>query len=298
MKYSVVAFIVILGLAGAAFGAEQDYYLYQYGTFGTPGDLTVAAESAYGTRETRLLGKDVYEQSLRARVAGTSRLSVEVWGGLVTNDQQPAEETGEENGNESNSRNSSFSGDLYGRLLKQDDQGIDLSVGLGYLNDYQATSIPRARLIVSREFDDWDITGSVLAEVPLGGEEEAEEAAAEGEKEFDSEKEEEEESEAKYDEVDLSVSLASSYRFTDWFRLGAEAGLEDMEGFWEEEEAEGGAKSIVGPTASFIPWKNMSVRMNLAAVIPITMNSQTRVPNGTDRNGAGFLGRLAVGYTF
>ena len=280
---TVVLVAVAVGLAAPAF-AEDPFYLYQRGTFGAQGDISFESETAYGNRETRLLGEDAIEQAMRLRIAGADWLSFEGWGGI-------AMRTGADTGEDGN--NYAVAGDVFARVLNQEAHYLNLSLGLGYLYDYGETSIPRARLTLARRWGRFDLSFATLAEMPLSGEEEEEEAEAEGEAE-----EEEEEEEAAYDEVDLMFTLAASYAVADWARLGVESVLEDTEGFWEEEEAEGGAKLLLGPTASFAVAQNFYVRANTAAVIPVTTNQQTRVPGGTTQNDTGFLGRVALGYTF
>jgi len=282
MRGQICLAALLLLIVGASFAfADEPFYLYQRGYFGAQGDISLETETAYGNRETRLLGADVVEQGLRVRVAGTDWLSFEGWGGFALRTDENAEGDG---------RDSAVSGDVFARVLNQERQFVNLSLGLGYLYDYGQNSIPRARLTVGRQWRDFDLSFSTLAEMPLTEEKEREEEAeAEGE---------EEEEAGAYDEVDLIFSAAFSYGLTDWMRLGAESVLEDAEGFWDTEEAEGGAKMLLGPTAYFAATDNMFVRLNAASVIPLTSNQQTRVPGGATNNGPGFLGRIALGYTF
>ena len=284
----IFLYAAVLLLGGAALaGAEDAFYIYQPGNFfGAQGDLTLETETAYGTREARLLGDDAFEQGLRLRVSGTDWLSFEAWGGMVF---QTNEEVKEENG----AQDVAFAGDIYARALNQDDHLINLNFGLGYLYDYQQTSIPRVRVVISRSWGNFDVTLGAVGEIPLK-KEEGEEEGEEGE----AGEEEAEEEEGAYDEVDLAFNAAASYGFTDWFRLGAEAVLEDTEGFWEEEEAEGGAKLVTGPTASFAATDQFHIRLNTAAVVPVTTNNQTRVVGGSNQNDTGFMGRMTLAYRF
>lgn len=304
------AMLFVLAASGDASAQEQDYYLYQRGGFGLPGDLMIETESAYGTREQRLLAEDAFEQSLRARVNGTNWLSVEAWAGMVfynedekaqtVEDAEAAEEAAEAK-DENEDTDTAFAGDVYARVLSQEKAAIDLSLGLGFLYDYGQTSIPRAHLAVQRTWGKVDATFSALAELPLEEEEEEEEGEDEDNGAYvgtEGEEEEEEEEEGAYDEVDLILSAAASYGVAEWSRVGVESVLEDMEGFWEEEEAEGGAKMVLGPTATFLFLENAHARLNLAAVIPMTRNDQTRYPGQADPNTTGFMGRAAIGYQF
>ncbi|MCB1155006.1 hypothetical protein KDL45_15225, partial [bacterium] len=168
--------------------------------------------------------------------------------------------------------------------------------GAGYLYDYQQTSIPRAHLKVDREWGKLDAAFSVLGEIPLGEDEEEEEAEAQAG--VNGLEEEDEEEEGEYDEIDLVLSAGASYQVADWSRLGAEAEMEDMEGFWEDDEAEGGAKLLLGPTATFAFLDNAHARVNVAGIIPLTSNDQTRVPGDQNTNKSGVMARAALGYTF
>jgi hypothetical protein len=59
------------------------------------------------------------------------------------------------------------------------------------------------------------------------------------------------------DPIDLIVSTGWSHRVTSIMYLGVEAVGQDLEGFWEPNEAEGGARILVGPSIHFLiePWK-------------------------------------------
>lgn len=50
------------------------------------------------------------------------------------------------------------------------------------------------------------------------------------------------------DPVDIIVSMGWSHRVTQALSLGVEAVGQDLEGFWESAEAEGGARMLVGPS--------------------------------------------------
>jgi hypothetical protein len=50
------------------------------------------------------------------------------------------------------------------------------------------------------------------------------------------------------DPIDVIISLGWSRRVTKTLSLGVEAVGQDLEGFWEPEEAEGGARILIGPS--------------------------------------------------
>jgi hypothetical protein len=55
------------------------------------------------------------------------------------------------------------------------------------------------------------------------------------------------------DGIDLITSLGFHHRITGRLFAGVEAVGEDLEGFWETDEAEGGAKLLVGPSLNYMP---------------------------------------------
>ena len=55
------------------------------------------------------------------------------------------------------------------------------------------------------------------------------------------------------DGIDLVTSFGFHHRIAGNFFGGIEAVGEDLEGFWEADEAEGGAKLLVGPSINYVP---------------------------------------------
>ena len=55
------------------------------------------------------------------------------------------------------------------------------------------------------------------------------------------------------DDIDLVTSVGFQHRIAGPFYAGIEAVGEDLEGFWEADEAEGGAKLLVGPSINIAP---------------------------------------------
>lgn len=53
------------------------------------------------------------------------------------------------------------------------------------------------------------------------------------------------------DPIDVILSMGWSHRVTDNLNLGVEAVGQDLEGFWEPDEAEGGARILLGPSIHF-----------------------------------------------
>ncbi len=153
------------------------------------------------------------------------------------------------------------------RVLQQDANFVNLSLAAGYVYDYWKVHIPRARFSLWHSFGRFTLLGSSLLEFPLSG---------------------------NRDEVDMIVSIAGSFDFNRYVRLGAEVMGEDLEGFWEEEEAEGGAKIIAGPTLWLGDSQAFYFKMNVSAVVPATQNT----PAYGQKSGLGVLARGMIGYAF
>jgi hypothetical protein len=102
------------------------------------------------------------------------------------------------------------------------------------------------------------------------------------------------------DALDVITSVGWLQSVTPGVHLGVEAVGEDLEGFWEPEEAEGGAKLFVGPTAH---WAPAGQRFYASAVAgPILCATDTGRTSGAFRplgaTGNGFTARFSVGCLF
>jgi hypothetical protein len=102
------------------------------------------------------------------------------------------------------------------------------------------------------------------------------------------------------DAVDLITSLGWHYRFGGAFHAGVEALGEDLEGFWEAEEAEGGARLFVGPS---LHWSPPSGRLyaSLAGgpIVYATRSGRTSdAPRPLGASGNGYTVRFSLGWVF
>jgi hypothetical protein len=105
-------------------------------------------------------------------------------------------------------------------------QGFRFGLGLGGRNDFDNVGALFSRLVATYNTSFWRLNGNILFEKAFG---------------------------RKRDAIDVITSLGIQYRLWDNFYAGVEALGEDLEGFWEEEEAEGGAKILVGPSINLSP---------------------------------------------
>jgi hypothetical protein len=104
--------------------------------------------------------------------------------------------------------------------------GFRLSAGLGASRDWTNVKSAISRIAVSFDQAKWRSTGNLRFE-----------------KAFDS----------KRDKLDFISSIGFQYKIASSLFLGFEAVGQDLEGFWEADEAEGGAKLMVGPSLNLAP---------------------------------------------
>ncbi|MFN8062120.1 MAG: hypothetical protein U0Q12_23410 [Vicinamibacterales bacterium] len=99
--------------------------------------------------------------------------------------------------------------------------GFSVAVGGGVLREFDGTSTVRARLVSGHTFGRSRVLGNLLIEKPLA---------------------------TGRDRLDLISSVGWLTQVTRSVHLGIEGVAEDLEGFWQADEAEGGARLLVGPT--------------------------------------------------
>lgn len=104
--------------------------------------------------------------------------------------------------------------------------GPRFGLSLGVSRDWTNVKAIFSRVTASFDAASWKITGNMRFE-----------------KAFDRSR----------DDIDLVTSLGFHHHITGQLFAGVEAVGEDLEGFWEADEAEGGAKLLVGPSLNLMP---------------------------------------------
>jgi hypothetical protein len=99
---------------------------------------------------------------------------------------------------------------------------IAFAVGGGLLHEAGGVDVLLARVVAGRNFEQSRVHGNLLFQMPQSAPER--------------------------DAVDVITSVGWSRRVSAAVSLGVEGIGEDLEGFWELEEAEGGARLLVGPS--------------------------------------------------
>lgn len=127
--------------------------------------------------------------------------------------------------------------------------GLRVGAGLGVRRDYSDVKSLLSRITFSYEVPQWKFGGNVLFEKALT---------------------------SGRDAIDVITSVGIHYRLSENFYGGIEAIGEDLEGFWDKEEAEGGAKLLVGPSLNLIPKKSrLSFSLSGGPVFYATQNQIT-----------------------
>jgi hypothetical protein len=150
---------------------------------------------------------------------------------------------------------------------------VDVTGGAGFRREYSGTTVLLGRLIVGRQFEAWQLYGNVLLEKPLT---------------------------ADRDRIDLFIAAGWAVSVSESMRLGLEAVGQDLEGFWDDKEAEGGAVVYLGPTLSaHIPSSAMTITLGAGPILRATQsdrrNPAPRDLTTSDKNGFVVRAAVAVG---
>lgn len=156
---------------------------------------------------------------------------------------------------------------LAGRSLGS---GVRLAAGLGYAREYSRTDVMLARLAIGRETSRSLMHGNLMIEKPFSGERDA---------------------------VDLITTVGAGRRIGSALTMSIEAVGQDLEGFWDPNEKDGGARLMVGPSIAVAPpaarWQ---VTVGGGPIIRATRSDFT---SGADRPlplRNGYVMRAAVGF--
>jgi len=111
-------------------------------------------------------------------------------------------------------------------IFRQASSGVSLAMGGGMLHEAGGVNVAQARIVGGRDYQDWRLHGNVLFQKPLA---------------------------ADRDPIDLVTTVGWARRLNTTVSLGIEGIGEDLEGFWDPAEAEGGARLLVGPSLHIAP---------------------------------------------
>lgn len=121
---------------------------------------------------------------------------------------------------------SSQQGEVLLSVLTRKPSGFALAIGGGMLHEAAGVNVALGRVILGRDAEHWTLHGNLLFQKPMATDRDA---------------------------VDLIMSWGWARRLTSAFSLGVEGIGEDLEGFWDPNEAEGGARLLIGPSLRLAP---------------------------------------------
>ena len=121
---------------------------------------------------------------------------------------------------------SSQQGELLYNVVKSPQIHGSVAIGVGMRHESAGVNVLLGRVAAGRSFSAWRLDGNALFEKPYS---------------------------TGRDAVDLITTVGVSRRLLPAFHAGVELIGEDLEGFWEEEEAEGGARVLIGPSFRIAP---------------------------------------------
>jgi hypothetical protein len=172
------------------------------------------------------------------------------------------------------SAHTSQQGELLYSVLRTPAQQGSLAVGMGMRHESDGVNVLLGRVAAGRTFSTlWRLDGNALFEKPFS---------------------------AGRDAVDLITTVGVARRVSSSVHLGFEMIGEDLEGFWEAEEAEGGARLLIGPSIRLAP---LSVRWQLSVaggpVVHATRSTdRSYAARGVLSSRDGFALRAAFAYAF
>jgi hypothetical protein len=127
--------------------------------------------------------------------------------------------------NQSSARTSQ-QGEILFTVVRSPDRQATVAAGLGVRHEPQGVNVLLGRVAAGRTFSAWRVDGNAIFEKPLS---------------------------IGRDTMDLITTIGLARRVMRSVHVGVEMIGEDLEGFWDPNEAEGGARLLAGPSIRFTP---------------------------------------------
>lgn len=112
-------------------------------------------------------------------------------------------------------------GEVLYSLFTRPSNGVAFAAGGGLLREADGIDVALVRLVVGSDHETWRLHGNLMLQKPLA---------------------------ANRDAVDMVTTAGWGHRVSDSVSVGVETIGEDLEGFWDSTEAEGGARILAGPS--------------------------------------------------
>jgi hypothetical protein len=203
---------------------------------------------AYGRDLFQGLGPERFEQRLGLVVLLPSALSFVAEAGWAPHDDATRSEA-------------TVRGELIARLPMRGRAIVAL--GAGGMRDYSRTPVSTGRLVLGYAWPHTVAAANLLIEHPFGNRARQD----------------------RRDPVDVIMTLGLSHVATGALRLGLEAVAEDLEGLVESDEAEGGARLMLGPSLGLAPpGARWGVVVVAGPVVRLTNSSVSGTASGAPRD--------------
>jgi len=151
-------------------------------------------------------------------------------------------------------------------------QTVRVAAGVGYAREYSRTDVMLARFGVGRATSRSIVHGNLMLEKPMSGERDA---------------------------MDLITTFAAGRRLGSAVTMSVEAVGQDLEGFWDPAEKDGGARLMVGPSLAIAP---PAARWQLTVGGgPIVRATRTTFESSADRPlpaRNGYVVRSGIGFSW
>jgi hypothetical protein len=253
-----------LALSAPLAAAQSPSFLYSV----SPRSATGAsrrfayADLGYGERVFDGVGVDRFEQRVGVQAALGERLLLVMSGGLASTEGHSA---------------GTARAEVLSNLLARDQQRV-LAIGVGAAREYEGAAVALARVVAGFVGARWEAMSNLRLERAVSKDRDGE----------------------RRDGLDVITTLGVARRVSPALHAGLEAVGEDLEGLVDDEEAEGGAKLMFGPTLRLAPPDS---RWNLlvggGAVVQLSHNAPTSSAAAATRtvpSRGGYLLRSSISY--
>ncbi|MDF3078452.1 MAG: hypothetical protein K0S09_2341 [Sphingobacteriaceae bacterium] len=150
--------------------------------------------------------------------------------------------------------------------------GLRIGAGLGFKREWNSDKVMLSRFTANFDTQKWKTGGNLRIEKPFN---------------------------VNRDNFDVLTSINFHHQVTPHFFAGIEAIGEDLEGFWDKEEAEGGAKLFAGPTLNYLPKAGLAFSLGAGPIIYATHSQGLADPVSRDlayNGNSGFTVRAMVSF--
>lgn len=220
----------------------------------------LSADLAYGHDVFHGLGAENFEQRLGLLVPLRRALTLMAEAGWAPHDDATGSDA-------------SVRGELLARLPLRG--RATLALGAGGMYDYSRTPVALGRLVFGYTWAHTQAAANLRLEHPFSSDSGQEQR----------------------DPVDVIMTLGLSHAVNGTVRLGVESVAEDLEGLVESDEAEGGAKLMVGPSLGFAPPRAQWSALVIAGpVLHLSQSSVSGAGSGAPRDlsNSGYVVRTSV----